>query len=212
METDQAVCEKEKGILMQMKRGIIQAFSPATYTASVLLFEATSSFLIGVPVANTVDSTSALAGALCAVLFFDEHNPQDAVVLATFPNGSSGLPTPPPGRVVFVPGYQQLNAVNIVPGSPLTALLSGALSGIPAGSLGALCQVSFTSATAGCSLALAPAGVSSPGNYAALGNLPVAHATLTSTGILPMNGNGQITIQASGGTCSVSLFTYGYIA
>ncbi|MGH2509872.1 MAG: hypothetical protein ACRDHZ_21035, partial [Ktedonobacteraceae bacterium] len=80
---------------MQIKRGIIQNFSAATYTASVLLFEATSYFLTGIPVTNTLDGTSGLAGALCAVLFFDEHNPQDAVVIAVFPNGSNGLPTPP---------------------------------------------------------------------------------------------------------------------
>src|SRR4051812_3394770 len=61
-----AACKKKGDSVMQMKRGIIQSFSPATYTASVLLFEATSSFLTGVPVANTVDSTSGLAGALCA--------------------------------------------------------------------------------------------------------------------------------------------------
>lgn len=197
---------------MQMKRGIIQAFFPATYTASVLLFEATSYFLTGVPVANSVDSTSGLVGALCAVLFFDEHNPQDAVVLATFANGSSGLPAPPPGRVVFVPGYQQLNAVNVVPGSPLTATLTGVASGIPGGALGAVCQISFTSSTAGCSIALAPHGASNPGAFAALGNLPAAHATLSGNGLLPMDSNGQVTIQATGGTCTVTLYTYGYIA
>src|SRR6185312_14628757 len=103
-------------------------------------------------VANTVDSTSGLVGALCAVLFFDEHNPQDAVVLATFANGSSGLPEPPPGRVVFVSGYQQMNAVNVTPGSPLTVSLTGGGSGIPDGALGAVCQLSFTSATAGSTL------------------------------------------------------------
>jgi len=197
---------------MQIKRGIIQAFFPATYTASVLLFEATSYFLTGVPVANTVDSTSGLVGALCAVLFFDEHNPQDAVVLATFANGSSGLPEPPPGRVVFVSGYRQINAANVTPGSPLTATLTGGGSGIPGGALGAVCQISFTSATAGSSLVLAPYGASNPGAYAALGNLAAAHATQSGNCLLPMDSNGQITIQASGGTCSVTLYTYGYIA
>lgn len=197
---------------MQVKRGIIQAFFPATYTASVLLFEATSYFLTGVPVANSVDGTSGLVGALCAVLFFDEHNPQDAVVLATFPNGSSGLPVPPPGRVVFIAGYQQLNAASVAPGTPLTATLTNIASGIPAGALGAVCQTSFTSAIAGSSLSLAPNGVSNPGAYAVLGNLPAAHATLSGNALVPMDSNGQITIQASGGLCSVTLYTYGYIA
>lgn len=196
---------------MQIKRGIIQAFSPETYTAEVLLFEATSYFLVGVPVANTLDGTSGLAGALCAVLFFDEHNPQDAVVIATFANGSNGLPAPAPGRVVFVNSYQQLNAVSVSPGTPLTVTLTGGSSGIPGGSLGVIFQASFSSSTAGASLALAPHGASSPGAYANIGNLPAANATLCGGGLLPLDANGQATLQASGGICQVTLFTYGYI-
>jgi len=196
---------------MQIKRGIIQAFSPATYTASVLLFEATSYFLAGVPVSNSLDGTSGLVGALCAVLFFDEHNPQDAVVFAAFPNGGTGLPTPPPGRVVFVSGYQQLNAVNIAPGTPLTAGLTSGSSNIPSGALGVVYQAFFSSATAGASLALAPHGASNPNAYASIGNLAAANATLAGGGLLSVDTNGQITIQASGGTCSVTLYTYGYV-
>src|SRR5579872_5096018 len=116
---------KETLRTMQIKRGIIQAFSPATYTASVLLFEATTSFLTGVPVANTLDGTSGLVGAFCAVLFFDEHNPQDAVVFATFPNGSNGLPAPAPGRTTFVTGFRQVNAVVINSGVTQTFTLAG---------------------------------------------------------------------------------------
>ena len=82
---------------MLIKRGLLQSFNPATYTASVLLFEATSFALAGVPVANHIDGTSAVIGSLCAVLFFDEHNPQDAVVIATtqtytLTGASSGIP------------------------------------------------------------------------------------------------------------------------
>lgn len=196
---------------MQIRRGIIQAFAPEAYTASVLLLEATSYFLTGVPVANMLDGTSGLAGAMCAVLFFDEHNLQDAVVLATFPNGSSGLPTPAPGRVVFANGYQQLNAVSVVPGTPLVATLTGGSSGIPVGALGVIYQVTFSSASAGASLALAPNGASNPNAYAALGKLVVASATLSGCGLLPIDANGRVSIQASGGTCSVTLYTYGYV-
>ncbi len=197
---------------MQIKRGIVQEFSPATYTASVLLFEATSYFLTGVPVATMVDSTSGLVGALCAVLFFDEHNPQDAVVFAIFPNGSSGVPVPPPGRMVFVPGYQQLSAVSVVPGSPLTVVLTGGSSGLPAGALGVVYQVSFTSATAGSSLFLMPAGAINPAAYGSAGNLSAAYGSVSGNGVLPLDASGQISIQANGGTCSVTLYTYGYIA
>lgn len=197
--------------MMQIKRGIIQAFAPATYTASVLLFEATSYFLTGVPVANTLDGTSALAGALCAVLFFDEHNPQDAVVIATFPNGSNGLPTPPPGRVVFVAGFQQLNAVSVPVATPLTATLTGGSSGIPGRALGVVYKAFFSSASAGSSITLVPRGASNPSAYASIGNLAAANATLHGGGLLPVDANGQVTISASGGTCSVTLYTYGYV-
>jgi hypothetical protein len=50
-----------------IKRGIIQSFDASSYTASLLLLEATSEALVGVPVSNTVDGTSGLVGALCAV-------------------------------------------------------------------------------------------------------------------------------------------------
>jgi hypothetical protein len=197
--------------MVQISRGIIQAFSPETYTASVLLLEATSLFLTGVPVANALDGTSGLVGALCAVLFFDEHNPQDAVVLATFPNGSSGLPAPPPGRVVFVPGYMQFSAASVAPGSPLNVTLSGGSSGIPPGALGVVFAASFSSPGAGASLALSPRGASNPTLYAGLGRLPAANATLYGGGLLPLNASGQATLTASGGTCSVTLSTYGYV-
>lgn len=197
---------------MQIKRGIIQTFAPETYTAEVLLLEATSYFLTGVPVANALDGTSGLAGALCAVLFFDEHNPQDALVIATFANGSNGLPTPAPGRVVFVNSYQQLNSVNVSPGAPLTVTLTGGASGIPVGALGVVFQAAFSSPTAGASLALAPSGVSNPDAYANIGNLPAANATLSGGGLLSLDANGQVTLQASSGVCHVTLYTYGYVA
>jgi hypothetical protein len=196
---------------MQIRRGIIQAFSPTTYTASVLLFEATSYFLTGVPVTNTLDGTSGLAGALCAVLFFDEHNPQDAVIIAVFPNGSNGLPTPPPGRVVFVSAFQQLNAVSIPVSTPLTTTLTGGSSGVPDGALGVVYKALFSSAAAGANITLAPHGASNSSAYASIGNLPAASATLHGGGLLPVDANGQVTITANGGTCSVTLYTYGYI-
>ena len=48
---------------MLIKRGLLQSFNPATYTASVLFFEATSFALSGIPVANHIDGTSAVIGA-----------------------------------------------------------------------------------------------------------------------------------------------------
>src|SRR5262245_8825497 len=75
-----------------IKRGLLQSFDPSSYTATVLILEATSYSLAGVPIATSVDGTSALAGAPCAVLFFDEQNTDDAVVLAIY--GKAPSPSP----------------------------------------------------------------------------------------------------------------------
>lgn len=196
---------------MLIKRGILQSFSPATYTASVLLFEATSYALSGVPVANHIDGTSALAGALCAVLFFDEHNQQDAVIIAIFANGTSGLPTPPPGRLTFVTAYQQVSNDVISSGATNVYTLTGGSSGIPQGALGVVFKAYFSSPTTGASLLLAPHAAANITAYAAIGNITVANSTLDGMGLLPVDANGKIDVKANGGTCTVTLYTYGYV-
>ena len=192
---------------MLIKRGLLQSFNPATYTASVLLFEATSFALAGVPVANHIDGTSAVIGSLCAVLFFDEHNPQDAVVIATF----ASIPAPPPGRVTFVAGFQQFHNVTLAAGTTQTYTLTGASSGIPAGALGVLYKAFFTSPTVGAYIQLAPHGASDSTAYASIGNIAIANSYLDGMGILQVNATGSIDISANAGACTVTLYTYGYI-
>ena len=52
-----------------IKRGILVSFNPATYTANVLILEATSAFLEGIPVACHLDGTSAQVKlAVCCAL------------------------------------------------------------------------------------------------------------------------------------------------
>lgn len=157
--------------------------------------------------ANHIDGTSGLVGAICAVLFFDEHNPQDAVVIATF----GSVPTPAPGRVTFLNGYSQLSASVIAASSINTYTLTGGASGIPAGALGVLYKAYFTSATAGSYILLAPHGAADISAYAAIGNLPAANAFLDGCGLLAVDGQGRIDIKANGGACTVTLYTYGYV-
>ena len=196
---------------MIIKRGILQTFSAASYTASVLLFEATSYALAGVPVANHVDGSSAIAGALCAVLFFDEHNPQDAVVIAIFANGTSGLPAPAPGRVTFVSGYRQINGDAITVGSTNTYTLTGGSSGIPSGALGVLYKAFFSSATVGAYVQLAPHAATDMSAYGSIGNSTVAGSSLNGMGVLQVDATGKIDIKANVGTCTVTLYTHGYV-
>lgn len=191
---------------MLIKRGLLQSFNPTTYTASVLLFEATSFALAGVPVANSIDGTSAVVGSLCAVLFFDEHNLQDAVIIATF----AAIPAPPPGRITFVAGYQQLHNVTIAAGATQTTTLTGT-SGIPTGVLGVLYKAFFTSPTVGAYIQLAPHGASDITAYASIGNIVVANTYLDGMSVLQVDATGSIDIKANGGACTVTLYTYGYI-
>ncbi len=192
---------------MVIKRGILQSFDPVSYTASVLLFEATSFALADVALANHIDGTSAIVSSLCAVLFFDEHNPQDAVIIATF----ASAPTPPPGRVTFVSGYQQLQNVSIAAGTTQTYAVTGGSSGIPNGVLGVLYKAYFTSASVGAYIQLAPHASGDINAYGSIGNTAVANTTMNGMGVLAVDATGSLDIKANGGACSVTLYTYGYI-
>lgn len=189
-----------------IKRAIIIGFNPATYTASVLLLEATSATLNNVPVANHVDGTSGLVGAYAAVLFFDEVNYSDAVVIATYANGSNGLPAIPPGRTTFITGVLEVNAVVI----GLGATTSFAMSGIPAGALGIVYKAFFTSATVGAFIQIGPKG----GNlalYEGIGQLTVANEVRYGDGVVQVDASGSIGIKANTGACTVTLHAHGYI-
>lgn len=194
-----------------IKRGIMTQFFPATYTANILIMEATSTVIQGVPVACHLDGTSAQLNTLCAVLFFDEQNYTDAVVLAVYPNGSQGIPVPAPGRIVFVNGYQQFLSQAINAGSVSTFTLTGGVSGIPGGALGVLYKAFFSSPTAGAYIQLAPHAASDMGAYASIGNLPLANGTLNGSGTLQVDSVGRIDVKANGGTCTVTLYTHGYV-
>ncbi len=190
-----------------IKRGLLQSFNPATYTASVLILEATSTFLTNVPVATHLDGTSAQVGAYCAVLFFDEQNLADAVVLAVYPNGNGGVPSPAPGRVVLVTPVQQVSAVAITNNTTQTFTVG---TNIPAGSKAVLLKAYFTSPTVGSFIQIAPHGGDLTGN-ATIGNLAVANGYVNAQAIVAVDSNGSLDIKANVGNCTVTLYTYGYV-
>lgn len=195
---------------MIIKRGILHAFNANSYTATVLLLEATSYALANVTVANYLDSSSALVGAQCAVLFFNENNPQDAVVIAVFDTGNHAIPMTP-GRLTFVAGYRQINGDVIGAGVTNSYSLVSGGAGIPSGARGVLYKAYFTSATVGAYIQLAPHGASDMSAYASIGNLAVANGFLNGNGLLGLDGAGKIDIKANSGSCTVTLYTYGYV-
>jgi len=196
---------------LSIKRGLMISFDSSTYTANVLVMEATSAYLDSVPVATNMDGTSAISNAPCAVLFFDEQNTNDAVVIAVYPNSTEGYPSPPPGRTTFVAGYQQINASTINSGVTSTFTLTGGSSGIPNGALGVLYKAYFTSATVGAYIQLAPHAASDITAYGSFGNIQVANAYVNGNGVLQIDSSGKIDIKANGGNCTVTLYTHGYI-
>ncbi len=69
---------------MNLRKGEIRSFSAANYTATVRIVGSLAVWLEGVPVARNIPSAELLVGRSCAVIFFDEGNPQDAVIAAVY--------------------------------------------------------------------------------------------------------------------------------
>ena len=188
-----------------IRRGILQSFDASSYTANVLIVEATNYELSGVPIATSVDGTSAIAGAPCAVLFFDESNYEDGVVIAIY----SQAPSPAPGRVTFVAGAIAVNNATINNGVTQTFNLTG-VNGIPNDALGVIYRLTMETGTPGAYILVGPHGATLS-NYTELDNPNTAGAFVDISGIMPVDSNGAIDIKANLGNCTVTLTTFGYV-
>ena len=69
---------------MLRRRGVVKSFSPGSYRASVQVAGSLSVWLDGVRVARNIAAAEMVAGRGCAVVFFDESNPEDAVLVAVW--------------------------------------------------------------------------------------------------------------------------------
>ncbi len=67
-----------------IRKGIIKAFNGETYTATVQEAGSLSVWLGNVPVARNIPEAEMVVGRSCAVIFFDETNPSDAVLVAVY--------------------------------------------------------------------------------------------------------------------------------
>src|SRR5215475_5695716 len=77
-----------------MRHGIIQSFNQSTWTATVRMVPSQGNYLSGVQVAKHLLASEIAAGDHCAILFFNELNPDDAVIIAVY-SIPSAAPTPP---------------------------------------------------------------------------------------------------------------------
>lgn len=63
---------------------MLQSFNSGNYTATVQLAGSYKVYLEGVTVARNLPTGEMTAGRKVAVIFFDEHNPREAVVVAVY--------------------------------------------------------------------------------------------------------------------------------
>ena len=69
---------------MTTRRGEVKGFDSGSYTATVQMQGSLSAWLSDVPVARNIPAAEMVVGRRCAVLLFDDPNPQDAVVIAVY--------------------------------------------------------------------------------------------------------------------------------
>ncbi len=69
---------------MSLRKGVLQSFNSGNYTATVQLAGSYKVYLEGVTVARNLPTGEMTAGRKVAVIFFDEHNPREAVVVAVY--------------------------------------------------------------------------------------------------------------------------------
>ena len=69
---------------MSVRKGILKSFNASDYTATVQLSGSNKVYLEGIVVARNIPSAEMTAGRKVAVVFFDEHNAKEAVVVAIY--------------------------------------------------------------------------------------------------------------------------------
>jgi len=69
---------------MRMKKGELKSFNSGNYTATVRLESSYRVYLEDIAVARNLPAAEMITGRKLAILFFDEHNPKEVIVLAVY--------------------------------------------------------------------------------------------------------------------------------
>ena len=69
---------------MKLRKAVLKSFNSGAYTATVQLAGSYKVYLEDIAVARNLPVAEMTAGRKTAVLFFDEHNPKEAVVIAVY--------------------------------------------------------------------------------------------------------------------------------
>ena len=69
---------------MSMRKGLLKSFNSGDYTATIQLAGSRKVYLEGIAVARNIPAVEMALGRKVAVIFFDEHNAQEAVIVAVY--------------------------------------------------------------------------------------------------------------------------------
>ncbi|MFH1662324.1 MAG: hypothetical protein ABH934_00125 [Chloroflexota bacterium] len=69
---------------MKLKKAVLRNFNSIDYTATIQLVGSFKVYLEDIAVARNLPSAEMINGRKAAVVFFDEYNPKEAVVVAVY--------------------------------------------------------------------------------------------------------------------------------
>lgn len=69
---------------MRLRKGTLRTFNSGNYTATVRLAGSYKVYLEDIAVARNLPVAEMITDRKVAVIFFDEHNPKEAVVVAVY--------------------------------------------------------------------------------------------------------------------------------
>jgi len=69
---------------MSLRKGVLKSFNSGDYTATVQLAGSHKVYLEGIAVARNLPAAEMALGRKVAVVFFDEYNAKEAVVVAVY--------------------------------------------------------------------------------------------------------------------------------
>lgn len=69
---------------MKLRKATLRSFNSGNYTATVQLSGSYKVYLEDITVARNIQSAEMTTGRKVVVIFFDEHNPKEAVVTAVY--------------------------------------------------------------------------------------------------------------------------------
>ena len=69
---------------MKLRKGVLRSFNSGNYTATVQLAGSYKVYLEDITVARNLSAVEMALGRKVAVIFFDDHNPKEAVIISVY--------------------------------------------------------------------------------------------------------------------------------